>query len=386
MSGDDTPKKKKSRLLSRILLLVTFTGLAVFVVLLITGTGSCSSRFTGFFSPRLPVITVNEFNFDIGRDRVFAHMESSVAAAGTLGIQVLDDRGRETLRDPFRMIRPAIISSGGRCIAFDIGGSAVRVFDASHVSSSIESDGRIVSASINKNGWFCIVTQESGGTKGVVNVHNGIGLDVYRVSLGSGYVLSAVLSDDNKNLAVLNLTDTGSRITFYHGIDTEEEPANVFDLSGGLLLDIMYLPNGDILAVSTDSLFIVESSGGSRELYSFSDNRLGGYTHSDDFIALHLYDYGLGHSGRLVTLLADGTVLGEMVTDREVVSMSAVGKTLAVLKSDDFMFFSDELEEYPVSADNLSAAGAGHVLAVSEDAAVATSDNSAVVLRREEER
>ena len=386
MSGDDNPKKKKRRLLSLVLLLVAIAGLVLLIVLLISGTGSCSSQHTGLFPKRLPVITVNELNFEVGRDRMFAHMDGSVVAVGTLGIQVLDAGGRETLRDPFRMIRPSVISSGGLCIAFDIGGSAVRVFNSTQVNSSIESDGVIVSASINKNGWFCIVTQESGGSRGVATVYNNLGVKVYGVVLGSGYILSAELSPDNKNLAVLNLTDTGSRITFYHDIDVNDEHDRQFDLNGGLIIEIKYLSNGDVLTISPDSLFLVESSGDRKNLYTFSDKRLGGYTYDDDFIALLLYDYGIGHRGRIVTLLPDGTILGEMVTDREVVSMSAVGKSLVVLKSDNLLFYNEEFDVYPVSADNLSAAGANRVLAINEDTALATSDNSAVVFRREEDR
>ena len=387
MGGDDNPKRKKSKYLSLVLLLIVFVVFALLAALLIFGDFSCSLTFAGCFSPRLPAVTVNEYTFDVGRDRVFANIEGSVAAVGTLGVQVLDTGGRETLRDSFRMNRPAVAGSANYGIAFDIGGSAVRVFNASQVSSSIETDGRIISASINQNGWFCIATQEGGGSRGVVTVYNNLGDSVYRVSLGSGYVLSAGLSHDNKSLAILNLTDGGSRITFYHGIDTyKSEPDHMFDLPGGLIIDFWYKSNGDVVAISTDSLFIVGSHGNSRSLYEFPENRLGGYTNHNDFIALHLYDYGVGQSGRLITLLSDGKMLGGKTIDREIVSMSAADKALVLLKSDGLSFYNEYLEEFTLSADNLPAAGANRVLALREDTALAASDNSAVVIRREEER
>jgi len=182
----------------------------------------------------------------------------------------------------------------------------------------------------------------------------------------------------------LNLTDNGSRISLYHDIDTEEEPFELFDRYGGLIIDIMYLPNGDVLAISTNSLFLVESSGEGNMLYTFADKRLGGYAHDKDFIALHLYDYGVGNQGRLLTLHADGTILGEISLNREIISMSAVDRSLVVLRNDGVMFYNGELEEFPVAADSISVAGANRILAVSGSVAVATSDNSAVVVRREE--
>jgi len=381
MSDDKTPIIKKRRLLSLILLLVAFALLVFTVIFLIFGIGSCSSPLAGLFSSRAPIITVNEFNFDVGRNRMFAHSNGSVAAVGTLGLQVLDTDGRETLRDSFRMASPAIAGSGGRFIAFDIGGSAVRVFNATQVSSSIDTDGTIVSASLNPNGWFCVVTQEGGGLRGAIAVYNSLGLETYRVNLGSGFALSAELSSDNSSLAILNYTEAGSRITFY---DTEKsEPDHVFDLSGELILDIISLSNKNTLAVTTDSIILVDNSGEGKSIYTFSDRRLGSFAYADDFLALHLYDHGIGFRGRLITLLSDGTVLGEISTDREVVSMSVVDKTIAVLKSDGLLFYDETLTEFPTSAESISAAGANRVVAISENYALATSDNSAVILTRD---
>jgi len=385
MSGDNIPKRKKRRFISFIILLVVLAILTIIIVSTLSNGGLGSSRLLGFFSPRTSEISVDEFNFDIGRARMFAGIDGSVAAVGTLGVKVLDAEGRETLRDSFRMNQPVISSSGDQCIAFDIGGTSVRVFNRTQVTSSIETDGTVVSASLNPNGWFCIVTQEGVGYRGIVTVYNSSGSEVYKVSLGSGFILSAELSHDNKTLAILNLIDTGSRITFYD-LDVEDEPINRFDYSGGLIFDVVYLPNGDVLAFSTDLLFIVERSGNSRILHSFHDNRLGGYAYDKNFIALHLYDYGVGFQGQLITFNTDGTILGEIASDREIISMSAVDNSLIILKSDGITFYNHELEAFPVSAESISAAGANRVLAISEDVAVATNDNSAVVIRREEEQ
>ena len=310
-------------------------------------------------------------------------MNGSVAAAGTLGIQVLDARGAETLRDSFRMDHPALSSFGNRSISFDIGGSAVRVFSASQVISSFDADGVIVSASINQNGWFCVVSQRGGGNRGFISVYNNNGASVFDVDMRTGFALAAALSPDNKNLAILSLTETGSRITFYHNIDRDDEPHDTFDFPGNLIIDISYLDNNDVLAISTDLVFLVTDSGESRALYPFQDNRLGSYAHAGDFIALHIYDYGIGHRGRIVALLTDGTVLGESFTDREIISMSAIDRSLVVLKSDGVVFYSDELEEFYACAGYLSAAGSSQVLAILEDTALATSDSSAIVFKRE---
>jgi hypothetical protein len=305
---------------------------------------------------------------------------------GTLGVQVFSADGRETLRDSFRMIKPSVVASGNRSIAFDIGGTDVRVFESNDVTTTIEASGNVVSASINQNGWFCVVTQVGGGIRGSVTVYNRAGLDVYKVNLGSGYVLSAQLSPDNRSLSVLNLTDYSSRVSIYHGLDEiKDEPDAVFDLLDGLIINIAYISNAEILAISTDSVLLIDSEGNGEMLMSFSDKRLGGFAHNDNFIALHLYDHGVGHRGSLVFLHTNGTFIGELTIDREIFSMSYTGNTLIALKSDGLAFISYDNEELSMYVDSISAAGASRVLAVNEFMAIAASDHSAVVVTRNPE-
>jgi len=383
MDDVNSLKKNRRRFISLVLLLVAVVIFLFISVSLLIGYNTNAPWFSALFSQRTPDISVDSFYFNIGRSRMFANIGGSVAAVGTLGVQVFDPAGNETLREPFRLSQPAITGSGDRCIAYDIGGTAARVFTSTQVLSVLETDSAIVSASINENGWFCLVTQGSGGLKGAVSVHDNTGTVVYRVTLATGFALSAQLSPDNKTLAILTLPETGSRVMLYQGIDEDKDPDHQFDFFDRLIIDIFFIPNGDILAVSTDSLILLEDSGDRTFLYSFRDKRLGGYAKQNDGITLHLYDYGVGVGGSLVTLRADGTILGEIATDREILSLSSFEKTLVVLKNDGVTFYGDDLEVIYSTADNHSSAGAGRLLVVREDTVLAVSDNSAVIIKAE---
>ena len=215
MSGDEKPRKKARGLLRIVFSLISLGVLVYIVITLLSGRDSIIKKLFGYIYSREPSEIVDEYSFEVGRGRVFADLGSAVAAAGTLGIQVLDLGGNELLRDPYRMTTPAICESGRRVIAFDIGGTAVRVFNKDEIVAAFDTESYIVSASINENGWFCVSVGESGGYAGVVTVYNNIGKDVYVVSLASGYILSSILSSDNKRLAVLALTEGGSSIIYY---------------------------------------------------------------------------------------------------------------------------------------------------------------------------
>ena len=382
MTVDVKQMKKKHKLLGIAFSALSLAILIYVAIALISGRGLNLTWLTNLFSARTPVVIADEYHFDVGRDRVFARLDGTLVAAGSLGIQVLDLSGGELLRHPFRMSHSAIAATGGRAIAFDIGGSAAHVFSSNQIIASKEVSGVIVSASINQNGWFCLSTQDGMGYRGITTVYNNTGNAVYEVYKGTGYILSAELSPDNRSLAVLNLTSSGSRITFYHGLN-KEEADGVFDLRDGLIIDIRYLSGGNVLAISTNSLIIVNRDGVGEEIFDFSDVHLGGFDFDDGFILLHLLDYAIGNRGRIVILRDNGTLVGEVPTDREIVSMSFDGGSLAVLHSDSLVFFSIEHDEFSVSAEYASASGANSVLTIGDGAVVAVGDHSAVVFREE---
>jgi len=380
MSGEEKPKKKWRRFIGIAFSLILFAIFAYIALALIAGNRPDFSWFTGLFSSGEPVQMADEYNFDVGREKVIADLGGPLAAAGTLGLQVLDINGAETLREPLRVSNPAINAVNGRAIAFDIGGAAVRVFNETQVLTSLEADGEVVSASINRNGWFCVSTQEGSVLRGVATVYNNRGTAVYRVTLASGYVLSAVLSQDNKSLAVLNLTDNGSRITFYHGLN-KQEPDNSFELTGGLILDIKFLSSGDLIAISADSLFVIDKNGKSSLMYDYYEKRLGAFSVYDGFIALHLLDHGVGYGGSLIILDEKGTQQGTLPTTREIISMSLGRGCLAVLRNNGLTLYDMSLEELALSGENDSTAGTSRVLALGSGAALAVGEYSAVIVR-----
>ena len=380
----EKPKNKKSitrKLISVAFSVVSLGIISYIAITLISGRELRLPRLAGVFASRAPAEVVSEYHFNVGRNRVLVNLGDAVAAVGSLGVQVLDLGGSETLRDPYRMSYPAIETAGGRAIAFDVGGTSLRVFDREHVLTAFETNAAIVSASINPNGWFLVCSQEGGVFRGSVTVYNDRGSDVYRVDLASGYVLRAVLSPDNRRLAILSLTDFGGRIVFYN-LDSETA-GHSLELPGDLILDLRFLPGGDLIAVTSDSLIAIDSSGMDRELYGYFDKRLGAYSIGDSLIALHLLDYGVGHRGRLITIGENGRLLGELTTDREIVSLSAGDTYLAVLGSDGPTLYDSELDSIPQSDRSGSAAGAAGILTLAGGVSIVYGDHTAVVIEAE---
>lgn len=381
MPDEQRPSRNKFRII-RIIITLAFLALLTYIAFVfISGRGLNFDWFTDIIFPPEQVQPVDELHFNIGRGRVFADLNGAIAAAGSLGIQVLDYGGNELLRDSFAMNTPGISSQNEHAIAFDIGGTEARVFNTSDVIASITKEGPIVSASINENGWFTISAQEGERFRGRATVYNSSGSRVYRVSLSTGYILSSVLSSDNETLAILNLTDYGSRITFYHGLN-EEEPDGTFELPDVLIIDIQFLASGDLLAVTTESFILIdphEISGW--EMYTFSGMRLGGYSINDDFIALHLLDFGIGHRGKLILIDHFGNLYGELITDRELISMSLLDDNLYVMLGDGLVILDRNFRVRSLPDESPSAAGVSRIIALNNEMALIAGDRFAIIVR-----
>jgi hypothetical protein len=177
----------------------------------------------------------------------------------------------------------------------------------------------------------------------------------------------------------LRLTEFGSQIVFF---DLNSiYPESTFDLPGEIILDIRYVSGGNVLAVSTHSLHRFNINGVSDVIFDFSGRRLGRYSLEDGLIALHLLDFGVGYSGSLITLDRNGQILGEIYSDRELISMSYSSDYLAVLWSDGPAFFNAELELIPYIDQPLPISGADQFIVLSGRTALAAGEHSAVVVR-----
>ena len=386
MSGEETTKESKTPsankfIIIRILISLTFLAISIYIAItLISGRGFNFDWFTDLLYPNERGVIVDEMNFNIGRSKVFADLNNAIAAAGSLGIQVINFEGSETLRESFSMNSPAISYSNGFAIAFDIGGTEARVFNSNEVFASISTNGPIVSASINPNRWFTINAQEGEGYRGTTTVYNDIGIPVYRVSLASGYILTSALSYDNNSLAILNLTEYGSRITFYHDLNKEHDDG-ALDFPDCLVLDISFLPNGDLLTITSESIIIIDPFVYSRwEIINFADLRIGGYAISDDYIALHLLDFGIGHKGKLIIIDHFGNLYGEIAIDRELISMSLTNDYLSVMLGDGLVLLDRSLTILPSIDESPSAAGVSQVLSLDIGATLIAGDRFAVIL------
>ena len=120
-------------------------------------------------------------------------------------------------------------------------------------------------------------------------------------------------------------------------------------------------------------------------IYDFDGKRLGGYTLDSNLISLYLLDYGIGHRGRLITMSAGGDLSGEMITDREILSISSGKDHLGILYIDGPVILNKSLEEINKDREQMTASGASCILVFGNDAVLIAGDHISTVIKIEKE-
>ncbi|MCL2045994.1 MAG: DUF5711 family protein [Oscillospiraceae bacterium] len=376
MTSNTKNKSKKRRPIRTLLIVLSLSALLYAVIYFASGKRLSIPNLSDIFNSSKSSDMAEEYLFQVGHNRVYASLDNSIVAVGTLGMQILGADGNEIFRDSFKMTSPSIKTINGYAIAYDIGGSSLRLFKKNEIITSMDVEGEICSVSINPNAWISVCTQENNAYKGIVTVYNNNGSPVYKVNMASGYVLASAITADNKSIAVLSISQEGSRIIFYN-LDSEETQ-RVFDMPGTLILDLCYLNGNDILAITPTELLLIKKSNESELLYSFDENRLSGYVLNADLITLSLTSSSnanyYGYQGLLVTLDKTGRILGEIETNKEPITMASGNGFIAITQNDGVVFYTTSLDEITISSQYGSFAGATAAISLNKNHALVASD------------
>jgi hypothetical protein len=287
--------------------------------------------------------SATEFVFTPGYDSSFADLNGALVTAGAIGFKVFGADGEQIAYESFKMSNPLTAAAGSHAAVYDAGGLSARLIDASGRVTPIETEYAIIAASINKNGWLTLCTREGGGYRGSVTVYGPDGGMKYKWYSAQGYVISAALSNDNRDLAVLSLREAGGAVTFLR-LRSEEVRA-VFELADEVVLEIKYRTDGRLLAVTGSRLILIDGDGTGGVVRDYSDRRLGGWAFGGDgLVALMLFDNSIGGSGTLVTYDAAGVEIGAIDTDSRSLSISVSGGTVAVLWRDRLSLYGASLK------------------------------------------
>lgn len=303
---------------------------------------------------------------------VYASVGDGLAVASGSGLQVFGKDGVQTLSETYIMDSPAISSGGKNAVVYDVGGSTVKIFNDSGIIQSIRTDGAVISARMNQNGWTALCAEET-GYQGAVYVYNSGGVLAFKWLSGSSYILSACVSPDNKTLAVLCIGSDGAKIV---SLDLNDESySEETHISGDILIDVGFDSGGGVYGLSGSSLYYIGVPGSAEVIFSFDGMHLADYNIQGRAV-LALDEHKSGGTCKIISVSPDGTSNTIAEQENGILSIAAGTKYTAVLTD-------TELNIYDTKKNELSAAydvtACVKVLVYEDGSVVAASKHSAGV-------
>jgi len=253
--------------------------------------------------------------------------------------------------------KPVLSVSDRFGVTYNAGGDSLYLFGGGQQPRvySPESGG-ILSARVNNNGWMAVTALQS-HYRGAVTVLDEDQKPVMQLNYSSAFVTDAVLSPGGDTVAVVTLTQTEGafQTTLHlHRTDRAESFATV-TLDGFVVLDMDFDSKG-IWLLGESSLITLSAKGTDRCDYAFDPGYLKGYALDGDGFAVFLLGrYRAGAASHAVTVDHDGAVLGQLPLTRQVLSLSARGRYVALLDGHDLNIYTRDMSLYNTLDDTRSA-------------------------------
>ena len=336
-------KKRRSRTLSRILAgVLTLLLIALAVLVFLFRDALSGENLRRFFGEETADKETREaFTYETGAEQMFTAAGDGLAVASSSSIQLLNAAGEIVFKQVVSYDSPAAFGSGKGTLFCDLGGTHAVYVTPEGEGQALSSGSTVLTASVNDDGWFCLVTAEA-GYKALVSVYNSACEKQYEWWSGSGYVLRAVLSPDDRMLAVLCAERDCTRLHVF-ALNSETERGSAV-IENALYYDLDWLNADTLCAVGETGLCFFDANGVQKGAYVLEEQYLLDYALSrSGFAAVYVSAYRSGAGGTLLTLASDGRTLGSTTLDRDVISLSVDGRQLLVMTAGSLALYNQEL-------------------------------------------
>ncbi|MBR3083788.1 MAG: hypothetical protein IKH03_04375 [Oscillospiraceae bacterium] len=292
------------------------------------------------------------YTYEVGTGQVFAVAGNGFAVASSSALEYLDRDGRALYKQLVSYSQPAVFASASGVLFCDLGTEKLVWLDAEGKPRSLSPAGEVLTASMNARGYVALVTAEA-GYKAKVTVYDATAKARYEWWSGSGYVLAARVSPDCRVLAALCAEESGGTLHLFR-LDSETELASAA-FPGELPFDLDFLGNDSLCAVGQTGMSFLGLDGALRERFDFGDYYLMDYEFGESFAACYVSAYRGGGGGFLETFSPAGELLAVKEQERDILSLSASGRSLLAMSGGGWTVYSPELNVQRASASLLTA-------------------------------
>lgn len=234
-----------------------------------------------------------------------------------------------------------MISAGDRFVlVYDLGNSGLCVANSYAEYLNLTLDAPILSAQMNREGDFAVVTA-GGGCRSAVTVYDKKQRELCKWMTSQYYVQTTSVSPDGDRFAALCLAQDGLTVHSQVLIFTigKEEADCAIDLGEKCVYSMCHDKNGVLVILCDDGLYYYDSKGEVLGTYSFTDRPTDFYMTEGEWpvLAFSASDHQ-GQRAYIVAAGKNGEVLWETTASGAVRSLSRSGEYISVLLGDRLLY------------------------------------------------
>ena len=276
----------------------------------------------------------------------FAALDGSLVTVAANQIRVLDERSRVLYQTGVRFLHPDLVSGGGVAVAYDIGGTTMYVVDSKGLRWQKETEGELITVSVNPNGYVT-ASYNKNGAKAAVTVWDSEGNEKFTFNSSQRFVMTAALGRDDRTLAAVTMGQEDGKFQSFLVLDhiNREKEVATTPIDGGVTYALETMQK-TFCAVTEQGLYMLDTNGAVKTSYSYGGQFLRRCVMGDGgWATLLLSRYKSGGYASLITVDDEGNELGGCDVDGEVLDISSAGRYVAVLFSDRLIIYDKYLTE-----------------------------------------
>ncbi len=254
-----------------------------------------------------------------------------VAVLGKEGVIGITNSGRKAWEIDFSVTDPVLACGGRYVLAAERGGTKLLLAAGGKVKQEMICDNEIITASVNSKGTFAVVTEER-GYKGRVKVYAANGKELYAWHSAEQNILSAVVSENNKKLAVavVNMTDL-SRVCTVLQFDMKETTPRICDVGDENLVANLVYNGSELAAIGDEALYYFKSDGTLKFKLDYAGRELQKYSfYQGGVLAMGFWGGQDGSSTAVEFYDTNGNLKGSCPVNGSISAMDTFGKYAVV--------------------------------------------------------
>lgn len=219
----------------------------------------------------------------------FGKNGNTIIVCGQEGLSAINKNGEIQWKFSSNAVNPLLSAEGNYCLYTDMGAFKSTLVNGGKEIYAHNSSYEIITAAVNKNGYFAIASKER-GFKSQVAVFTPSGEQIYAWHSVNYYVLAVCVTDDNKGMfvSVLNADGGGDNLcsVLYFNLKSEE-PAVLLNTEGNIVSVLRNTENG-VLAVGDAAMLGYTRSGKTDFCTEYDGRTLFEYAATNETVVLGL--------------------------------------------------------------------------------------------------